>query len=459
VLFRSDKGLQEAKHEMDQLWSAIESEADRISSDLGMELGKKLKFEKSPIYGYHMRLTRIDSTKIRGMNFIELATQKAGVLFTSSAMKSKSLAHKDVCVKYEKLQKDLVKEIISITASYFSVLELMNETIAHLDLMVSFAHVSCHAPIPYTRPSFSTDADSSSLDLTAARHPCLEMQDDVSFIPNDSKMTKGASSFQIITGPNMGGKSTYIRTMGIIALMSQIGSFVPCEVAVLPFTPFDAILCRVGAGDSQLKGVSTFMAEMLETAALLGSASEDSLIIIDELGRGTSTHDGFGLAYSIAEHIATNLECLTLFATHFHELTVLEEKVECVVNRHVQVDATQDEILLLYKVVDGICDESFGIHVAELAKFPDTVVKLAKRKADELESGGKLTGYGNWKSSRTDFEQGQVIIKKVFEEFASIDATELDDAQFIERFKEMAEKNQADIHGNPFISELLVTLG
>ena len=289
--------LLNVRHKMDQALHEMQPEAESVARDLNVDFEKKLKFESSPQYGHHLRLSRAEAALIRGnKNYFELATQKAGVLFTTLRLKGLSEEYIQLSADYKKVQFGVVKEIIGIVATYSPILEDLNDLIAELDVLVSFAVVAKNAPIEYARPVL---AEGTEIILKGSRHPCVEMQD-LSFIENDVELIEHQSSFHIITGPNMGGKSTFIRQVGVICLMAQIGSFVPCEYAKIRIV--DAILARVGAGDNQLNGVSTFMNEMLETRSILESATEKSLVIIDELGRGTSTSDGFGLAYAIAEY-------------------------------------------------------------------------------------------------------------------------------------------------------------
>lgn len=376
---------------LDELKDAIRTIHLDTADDLGFDPEKKLKLENHHLHGWCMRLTRNDAKALRQhKKYIELSTVKAGIFFSTKELKNIAEETSELQKKYEQQQASLVKEIVSITLSYTPVLEKLSVVIAQLDILCSFAQVSSYAPIPYVRPKmYPLNDQNRTTELIASRHPIVEMQDDVTFISNDVKLVQGDSEFIVITGPNMGGKSTYIRQIGVICLMAQIGCFVPCDEAKI--AAVDAILCRVGAGDSQLKGVSTFMMEMLETASILKNATHNSLVIVDELGRGTSTYDGFGLAWSISEHIATNINCFTLFATHFHELTTLADKLDNVSNMHVVAHIedngshNSDDITLLYKVEAGSSDQSFGIHVAEVVQFPSKIVNMAKRKAAELE--------------------------------------------------------------------------
>ncbi|KAI8846497.1 Msh2 protein [Chytridium lagenaria] len=459
-----DSNLEEVRVAKQKLEKQLHPEAARVADDLGVDLEKKLKLENNNVHGWHLRLTKTDASKIRGKReYIELSTQKAGVLFVTSKLKRLSGEIEELKGQYDQLQGNLVKEIIHIAAGYFPVLDRLNQVISHVDVIVSFAHASVNAPIPFVRPKLFKRGG-SDLVLRECRHPCLEVQDGVSFIANDVDMKRESSMFQIITGPNMGGKSTYIRQVGVVVLMAQAGCFVPCSSADLPV--MDAILCRVGAGDSQLKGVSTFMAEMLETAAILRASTADSLIIIDELGRGTSTYDGFGLAWAISEHISTKIGCFSMFATHFHELTALSERVPTVKNLHVTARADKKNITLLYRVQEGVCDQSFGIHVAELAAFPDAVVRLAKRKACELEDFSTGEEKPN-KFSKEEVEESEKIITEFLEEFkkeaAKIQVApekDLDgwNAQAKATVEALKSKYQARVEKHPYLVELISSL-
>ncbi|KAI5296644.1 MutS-like protein [Ascosphaera acerosa] len=418
-----DDTLQVIKNKLDRLRDAMDEEHQDVGRDLRQEPDKKLFLENHRVHGWCFRLTRTEAGCIRNRKeYQECSTQKNGVYFTTSAMQSYRREHDQLSSNYNRTQSGLVREVVSVAASYCPLMEQTAAVLAHLDVIVSLAHVSVHAPTPYVRPKIHPRGTGSTV-LKAARHPCMEIQDDISFITNDVSLIRDEASFLIITGPNMGGKSTYIRQIGVIALMAQIGCFVPCSEAEL--TIFDSILARVGASDSQLKGVSTFMAEMLETANILRSATSESLIIIDELGRGTSTYDGFGLAWAISQHIITEIRCFALFATHFHELTALEEKFpNAVRNLHVVAYIDGDDnasrsgtpapkkarkVTLLYQVEPGVCDQSFGIHVAELVRFPRKVVNMARQKADELEDfSSAKTGEAKQQSNRHSFTDEEV---------------------------------------------------
>ncbi|KAK7509874.1 muts domain V-domain-containing protein [Phyllosticta citriasiana] len=415
------KRLEKVKYEMDV-------EHRRVGNDLDQDTEKKLFLENHRVHGWCFRLTRNEAGCIRNKKqYQECSTQKNGVYFTTSNLQQLRREFDQLSENYNRTQSGLVNEVVNIAASYCPVLEKLAAVLAHLDVIVSFAHVSVHAPTAFIRPKMHPRGTGNTI-LKEARHPCMEMQDDINFITNDVSLVRSESEFLIITGPNMGGKSTYIRQIGVIALLAQIGCFVPCTEAELSI--FDSILARVGASDSTLKGVSTFMAEMLETANILKSATRESLIIIDELGRGTSTYDGFGLAWAISEHIVCEIGAFAAFATHFHELTALVDTYPQVQNLHVVAhigdlsnSSTNDdapsekrpEVTLLYKVEPGVCDQSFGIHVAELVRFPPKVIAMAKRKADELEdfsSKHEQVDAGVGDVSKEDVEEGTRLLKE-----------------------------------------------
>ena len=313
---------------------------------------------------------------------------KNGVYFTTKELRELAEQKGDLSSQYESEQREIVSKAMEVAVTFAPVLERASVFIAELDVLASLAYVAAYNAHGYVRPTMTdSEDDGYGIELKQARHPCVELQENVEFIPNDIKLIYGDSSFLLVTGPNMGGKSTYIRSLGAIIAMAQIGSFVPCSSAKINIVHH--VLARVGAGDVQDRGISTFMAEMLEASSILQTATKRSLIIVDELGRGTSTFDGFGLATAISEYIVQRIGCMTVFATHFHELTVLEEREKSVKNCHVTAQRATDGsngLTFLYEVRPGPCLDSFGIAVGEMANLPKTVIADAKRKAKQLEN-------------------------------------------------------------------------
>jgi DNA mismatch repair protein MSH2 len=464
-----DAELGEIQQQKDALEEDIRNAFAAASDDLGMERDKQLKLEHNNMHGWFMRLTKKDETSVRkklSVSYQILEAKKDGTKFTNKRLRALSEQRVALDRNYDAKQRHLVERVVDVAASFSEVFLEVSAITSEIDVLASFAEVAVSAPIPFVRPIMH-EKNSDTIHLENSRHPNVEAQDNVRFIANTCSMKKGESWFQIITGPNMGGKSTFIRQVGVCVLLAQVGSFVPCDDAVIAVR--DAIFARVGAGDCQLRGISTFMAEMLETAAILKAATSSSLVIIDELGRGTSTYDGFGLAWAISEHIVNEIRAPCLFATHFHELTALKGP-SGVANFHVEalIDQVSRKLTMLYQIKPGACDQSFGIHCAEFARFPEEVLKIARAKAEELEDFSKdgaehavadIDG-SDAKRARTDdvsddTARGVVRARQFLADFAAIPLSRMTPSDAVARARQLKSELDADAANSPWLADLI----
>ena len=346
---------------------------------------KNLKVGFNKVFGYFFEVTKsyLSLVPDRFIRKQTLTNAERYITEELTELESKILGSEDKVVS---LEYELFVEIRKVLASNIIRLQKTANIIAILDTLISFATVA--EDLNYVRPTVD---NSGVLDIKGGRHPVIEkMIDSGSFVDNDTYLNKENERLAIITGPNMAGKSTYMRQVALITLMAQIGSFVPATEARVGVV--DKIFTRVGASDDLSMGQSTFMVEMMEVATILREATPNSLVILDEIGRGTSTYDGLSIAWAVAEHVANKEKCgaKTLFATHYHELTELEDKVEGVKNYSIAVKEKGEDVIFLRKIVPGGTDESYGIHVAKLAGVPQVVVKRSNEILKSLERKSML---------------------------------------------------------------------
>ena len=341
---------------------------------------KGLKIGYNRVFGYYLEVTRsyydlIPSDYIRKQT---LANSERFITEELKNVENEILGAKDRVLR---LEEGIFSEVRDCLAAMLKKVQETAAAVAQVDVLASFANVAIEND--YTKPEIAVDG---SIQITGGRHPVVErMLTEEMFVPNDTYLDTKAQRMLMITGPNMAGKSTYMRQVALITLMAQIGSFVPAEYAKISVV--DKIFTRIGASDDLTAGQSTFMVEMKEVSDILNYATKNSLVILDEVGRGTSTLDGVSIARAVAEYISSRkIGCKTLFATHYHELLDLEQEIDGVKNYSVAVKKHGDTIRFLRKIVPGGVDDSYGIAVAKLAGLPDQVVKRAKELLAEMEA-------------------------------------------------------------------------
>ncbi len=406
-----------------------------------------LKVNYNRVFGYFIEVTNTHRKKVPDY-YIPKQTLVNSERFISPQLKeyeSKVLGAEE---RIKNLEYELFRKIREQLFRKVEQMQHFVEVVAHLDVLSNLAFIAYHNN--YAKPVFN---DEGIVQIRECRHPVIEkLLENEEFIPNNVDLDDMENKIALITGPNMAGKSTYLRQIGLIAILAQMGSFVPAEFADLPI--FDKIFTRVGASDNLAMGQSTFLVEMIETANILNTATPESLILLDEIGRGTSTFDGLSLAWSIVEHIHNNpkISAKTLFATHYHELTELENILPGVKNFNIAVKEWNDKVIFIRKIERGSADQSYGIQVARLAGIPNKVIKRAKEILSNLEEH-ELSPQGLTAISKKQLvrESNQLDIfdaiidkaekkNEILEEIKKLDIENLTPRQAIQKLFELQER-------------------
>ncbi|KAL0232266.1 hypothetical protein PCE1_002608 [Barthelona sp. PCE] len=402
----------------------IMDKMERIREDFCDEHDLKsrvVKIDNSKMYGYCLKISRAQERKIRDADVVIMSSKKTGVHFTTTRFANLKDKYAALEEEYQQESSEFKLQIRTVAASYSEIFITLAALLAELDVFVAFATFSSHPQYPMVCPDV-VDSDASVFSFDNGRHAILERN--IAYVPNNLRFEKGEREIGIITGVNAGGKSSFIRTSCLIILLAQIGCFVPCSYCQI--SPFDAILTRIGASDSLRKHLSTFLMEMTEVSSMLQHATNRSFLCIDELGRGTSSADGYGISRGVIEYLSDITRPFCLFATHFHELTVLDEVIPTCFNLHVEaeVDSETQTMKFDFKVRQGTFGKSLGVVLVESIGFPEQVISTAYRKLAEIDEANK--------TQKVEMEEDEVDEETLRKEWALRSFAGLDFANLTE---------------------------
>ena len=395
-----------------------------------------LKIGYNKVFGYYLEITRVHSEKVPE-EYIRKQTLVNAERYITPELKEYEEKILSAEEKIESIESRIFHELCQYILSLAGVLQENAAVLSRLDVLSNFAWVSISNK--YTRPIFTK---AGTIKIKAGRHPVVEqlLPATERFIPNDLSMNTEKSQIHLITGPNMAGKSTYLRQVGLIVLMAQIGCFVPAESAEIGIV--DKLFTRVGASDNLAGGESTFLVEMHEAANILNNATEKSLILLDEIGRGTATYDGLSLAWAITEYLHQKKEVAarTLFATHYHELTDLENTLERLENHHIAVKEFGDKIVFLRQIMPGPGDKSYGIYVAQMAGLPNQVISRAKEILNF-----HLTNHPTDEQGKNTFVENQISMfaeqeSELKKDLSNLDLMQISPLEAIKKLDELKKK-------------------
>ena len=415
----------------------IEELQKKESEETGI---KNLKIARNKVFGYYIEVnrTQIDKVPLRYVRKQTIANNERYITEDLKEIEEKIVGSEE---KAKQLESDIYSEIKNILSRYVQTFQDISRAVAKIDVILSLAEVAVKNN--FVKPTINSNI--KELKIIDGRHPVVEQfMNKGEFVVNDTFLDDGDNKIMIITGPNMAGKSTYMRQVAIITLLAHIGSFVPAKEAQIPIT--DRIFTRVGASDDLAFGQSTFMVEMSEVANILANATDKSLIVLDEIGRGTSTFDGLAIAWSVVEYLSKNFKSKTLFATHYHELTELEGVIPGVKNYKISVKELDDDVVFLRKIVRGGASRSFGIEVAKLAGVPKPVLDRAKEISKNLEKVNKKLDLDIFKENKERAEDNTKTALTILSILKDIDINRVSPMHAFDLLNDLVTRAKEDSH-------------